>query len=172
MPDVDDQRRAVLYVALAQQVLPALESSTDKEYADKAIDLCWRWIEQRDVSGLTLYELFHDDEDYGVEPAMSVEFDQVKWSAWACVAQALAYTGRCAYVGEGSPIPESFSLATLEEAHTEFMDGYQVVTQNSRVPQLLGDYLEQLPDGQLTQAVIRDKLVQLSANRADTPGAH
>ena len=164
---LDHQRQAVFRVALAQQVQSVLVASEDYGYVVRAIDLCWSWIERHDVDGMALYYLFHDDEDYGVEPAMSVEHDPVMWNAWACVAEALAYTGSCAFEFEGTPPPETFENAFPDELVAEFLSYYHAVVGESRIPELLVAFLKDLPDDQLTRSVVCAKLGELSAHAQD-----
>jgi len=161
---LDHPRQAVFRIGLAQQVQPVLRTSKNYDYAVRAIDMCWRWIEQRDVSGLALYYLVHDDDDYGVEPAMFAEHDRDlrMWNAWGCVAEALSYTGSCAFEMEGTPPPEIFENPFPDEILAEFLGYYHSVVGESRVPELFAAFLEQLPDDQLTEAIVRTKVDELS----------
>ena len=160
--DLDARRQAVFYVALAQQVQPVLSKSVDYEYAARTIDLCWSWIERRDVQGVTLFHLYHDDDDYGVEPAMFAEHDPVLWNAWACIGWALLYTDYCVYQVEGGAVPETIECIVPDEVPDEFIRHYRTVVGETQVPDLLADFLEQLPDGQLIEAIVRTKVDELS----------
>ena len=158
MKSLDIQRQTVFYVALAQQTQPLLVSSKYYYYATRTISLCWSWIERHDVPGMTLYDLFHDDDDYGVETAMYAEQDPVRWNAWGCMALALANVGFHAFEAEGTPPPETFENAFPDEILAEFLGYYQGALGESRVPELLAAFLQAIPDDQLTEAVVRAKL--------------
>lgn len=161
MENHNSRRRATWYISLAQQVQPTLASSKNYRFACQAVDLCWSWIERHDVCGKTLLDLFHDDDDYGVDPAMSVEHDPVMWNAWGCISLALGYTSFCAYEDEGCPLPETLELAATEEIIDEFMGYYHGVVGDSQVPELLAVFLRDLPDDRLTRSVVCAKLGEL-----------
>lgn len=163
MKNLDAQRQVVFYVALAQQVQPVLSKSVDYRYAVRTIDLCWSWIERRDVSGVTLFYLYHDDDDFGVEPAMFAEHDPILWNAWACIGWALLYTDYCVYKAEGGAVPETIECVVPDEIPDEFIQHYRTVAGETQVPDLFADFLEQLPDDQLTEAIVRTKLNELAA---------
>jgi len=163
MPDLRGKHQAVFYVGLSQQLLPLLEKSQNYSYATRAIDLCWQWIEKQDVAALVLFYLYHDEDDYGVEPAMSDGYshDLVMWNVWGCVSVALIYTAYCAYGVEGGPLPETLELADADVTSTAFVKYFEGAKQDSRILGEFATYLERLSDGQLTESVISAKLSEL-----------
>ena len=161
---LDARRQAMFRIALAQTVLPVLAGSKNYGYAVQAVGVCWRWAEQRDVDGMTLYYLFHDDEDHGVETAMHAAHAEGlgAWNAWGCVAEALAYTGSCAFESEGSRPPEFFENAFPDELVAEFLGHYRAVAGQNLVPQQLAEFLNALPDDQLTRSIVDAKAEELA----------
>ncbi len=67
---LDENRQIVFRLGLIQQVQTVLRASNDFHYVVNVIDLCWQWVEHRCADGLTLYQLYHADDDSGVETAM------------------------------------------------------------------------------------------------------
>jgi len=159
---LDQFRQTVFYVGLAELVQPTLVKSTDYGYAVRAIEMCWDWIEQRNVSGLEMFCLYHNEDDYGVEPAMSVEHDPLMWNTWGCISRALLYTAYCAYLDEGKTLPETVEGMGSPEIMGYFMDYFHAVVGDSELPELFESCLLQLPEDQLTQSIVREKLSDLA----------
>jgi len=162
---LDHQRQAVFQVALAHHVQPVLAASKHYDYAVRAVDLCWSWIEHRDVDGMTMYYLVQDDDDHGVATAMyaSHDHDLVMWNAWGCVAEALTYTGFCAFEATDTPPPEIFENAFPDESVAEFLGYYHAVVGQDNVPESLAVFLRDAPDSQLTRPVVSAKVEEFAS---------
>jgi hypothetical protein len=165
--ELDNLHQAVFRVALAQNVQPILMSSKDYSYAVSAINLSWRWIEHHDVTSDTLYEAYCNDDDFGVAPAMEVACEQDRGTgktlgnvsnAWGCLAEAIAYAAYCAFTVEGEPIPDDVRNDLPDEQLSAFLGCYDAVMGRSGVPEQLAGWLKDLPEDQLTQAVVGAKM--------------
>jgi len=163
---LDHQRQAVFRIALAQQVQPTLKTSSNYDYAVQAINVCWRWIESRDIDGMTIYRLIQDDEDYGVAPSMSSEHNPMMWNAWGCITEALSFTGSCAFESENMPPPEIFENAFPKELVAEFLGYYYAVVGMNRTPELLAIFLAGASEEQLTQSIVRTKVEEFTSTTA------
>ena len=159
---LDDLRQAVFRVALAKQVQPILASSRHYHYALRAMELCWQWIDHRDVAGNTLYEAYCNEEDWGAAPAMDIAFnrdhDPFMGHAWGCIVGAIAYAAYCAFTAEGAPVPEDVKNDLPDEIVAWVVGHYYAVIGSSDVLELMADWLKDTSDDQLTQSVVSTKL--------------
>jgi hypothetical protein len=118
--------KAVYYLGLAELAHPRLAASKDYSYALRALDACWRWIECKDVSAKTIYDLYFDDEGYGVGASMSAEHDRKLWHAWCCVTTGVAMVAHAAYRYEGPVLlPADLEGVDLPEATDQTADSFR-----------------------------------------------
>jgi len=157
MHNLHQQRLAVFNLGLAQTVAPVLSDSSNVKYTNRAMDMSWSWIEERSVSAVSLINVCHDENDYGVEPAMYAEKDPVRKNAWGCVVEALLQTAYCAYTSEGvRQVPEILELSEAEEVFEELMRYFIGAGGETRLPDLFASYLVDQPEGHFTRAGITE----------------
>ena len=170
---LDGLRQAVFRTALAEQAQPILASSKDYQYAVRAMELCWRWIEYRDVAGDTLYDAYCNDEDFGVAPSMLIAFDYDPFMghAWGCIVGAVAYVAYCAFMEEGAPVPEDVKNDFPDEIVAWVVEHYYAAVESSSVPELLAGWLKEAVDNQLTQSIANTKLEEWCVSDSALGGA-
>lgn len=148
----DSLQRSVFALGLAQTVLPVLEKSSEYGFAGQVLDMCWQWVEQRNVDRRVLFFLYHDEDDTGVEPIMSAEQDPRIWGAWGCVGLALIYTAYCAYTINGEQsVPETLESAESGELFDEFTKCYEMAGGEASLPGLFSPFVDTPPEGQYTR---------------------
>jgi len=162
MRKLNNEKQAALFTSLAQHVESILADSEDYHYARQSIDLCWKWIEHRDVSGRALLDLYHADDDSGVDTAMYIEKVAIKKNVWACLGWALIFTSYCAYEIEGGPVPETIECVDPEQALTDFLRYFHGAVGDTQLPDSLIVFLKDLPDDHLTQAVVSAEMNKLA----------
>ena len=105
-----DDCKVTFFLGLSQKVVSVFSKNNDKVTAQKALDFCWKWLQNKECDGEYLYNLL-DDEDCGItliQEMSEYENDKV---AWNCIIDAVAYTSRKAYETEGAKyFPEPIEL--------------------------------------------------------------
>ncbi len=156
---LDESRQIVFRLGLIQQVQTVLRASNDFHDAISVVDFCWQWVEHSCADGLTLYQLYHADDDSGVETAMNITYGRSdkEWHAWGRVCDVLAYTGYCVFKSKEEQPPEVFTNDFPSELISGFLNDYHAVVGLSEIPETLVSYLRNLPDDKLKRAVIEAK---------------
>jgi hypothetical protein len=155
--DLHLERLAVFYLGLAQAVVPVLAGSPNYVYADRAMARSWAWIEERAGSMEFLLQTCHDDDDYGVEPAMFAETDPVRWNAWGCVVEALLQTAYCAHVSEGEhEISQVLESCESEEVFEESVRLFRGADGPKDLPSRLASFLATALDSDLSRVRINN----------------
>jgi len=138
---LDGFRWAVLYLGLTSTVMPSLYGFENEEFAAQAVAACWRWVEQGDVSGKELLDLYHAEDDSGVDTIMYNERNDCAQNAWGCVGVSVAYTAYCAYMTENGVLPELLELANSRELFDAFLRCFQKAGGDQSLLDLLGSRL-------------------------------
>jgi len=149
--------KAVFYLGLCELIEMRLSASADYNYAVEALNGCWNWVEGKNVPAKVLLDLFHDDDDYGVEASMGVEQEKSLWDTWACIAVGVVLTSVAAYKREGvSYLPANLEAADSPQTHDQFRGCFFSLIP---VPSLIEHYqmlLDALPFNQVTRSRVRD----------------
>jgi hypothetical protein len=102
----------------------------------EAIDRCWMWVEERKYSGDELYETVDNEEEERLIYIEGLSFegdtsDPQAERIWSCAVDAVLYTARQAYEGEGKAFPQPVGINDdefMDEAFNQKIkqiDGYQ-----------------------------------------------
>jgi hypothetical protein len=124
---VNMDARAAYFLALSEKVLDKLTKFDWFPAIRKSMDLCWKWIEEKKLSGLDMY-LEIDDEDEGlfVVTTLTDPFsgNSQAESAFWCVLDAVSYTIKQAYIlaGEQNEVPQPIEPVNDENTPNEFME--------------------------------------------------
>jgi hypothetical protein len=135
---VNMDAKAAYYLTLSERLLDKLTPYDDwYQIVKRTMDLCWRWVEEKKVSGYDLY-MEVDDEDEGLFVIGMIETDPFQGdlqaeSAYWCVFDAVCYTiwSGFKYDNKGNKIPQPIESLSDEMIDHRFMeeirkvDGYQ-----------------------------------------------
>jgi len=148
--------QVVFYLGLAELVESRLAVSDDYKYAVNALNTCWDWIEHKNVPAATIMDLFHDDDDFGVEASMGVEHDPLLWNTWVCVAIAVAVTARVAYQQEGAhALPADLEGVGTSDTRDQFASSFRVLIPIDTVTEQYSVVVGDLPE-LATRSTARD----------------
>lgn len=107
---IDDDKKLVFLLGLSEKAINIFSEEKDRKIAKNALDLCWKWLQNKELAGEYFYELLYDEyEGMTIIPELSEnEQDEITWN---CIIDTVAYTSRKAYENEGAEyFPESIEL--------------------------------------------------------------
>ena len=101
--------KAIFAIRLAEKANSYLQADS-QDMVEKALSLCWKWVETKSDLGEELYLLL-DNEDNGFTLLQEDEEDETSISAWDCIIDAVAIVSRMAYEEIGQKyFPEAIEL--------------------------------------------------------------
>ncbi|MBR4083986.1 MAG: hypothetical protein IKK33_06845 [Lachnospiraceae bacterium] len=93
--------KVLLAITISEKVFMAIDKS-DERYLDgrEALDKCWKWCEDRSISGDDLYEIIDNAECVGISEFAEAEEDLSIARLWSLLVDTVAYTAWMAYEEE------------------------------------------------------------------------
>ena len=93
--------KVLLAITISEKVFMAIDKS-DERYLDgrEALDKCWKWCEDRSISGDDLYEIIDNAECVGISEFAEAEEDLSIARLWSQLVDTVAYTAWMAYEEE------------------------------------------------------------------------
>ena len=152
------QQATVYYLGLAELVEARLAASPKYKYAVDGLDAAWRWVEQRDISGAALADMFYDEEGFGVGASMAVEKNTDLLPVWGCVAMGVVFAALAASLAEGkSPnqIREDIYGVDSDESVQDFSDWFSSIIPLESVTDKYRMALDGLPEEDIARSSVR-----------------
>lgn len=118
---LDDDVKVAFVLAIGEEVFNVIEKS-DERYVDgrDALDKCWVWVENKDVSGDELYELIDNVECTGISEFAEEEEDLNIARLWSLLVDIVSYTAWKAYIKEKTKyLPQA--LEGIEDESLEIL---------------------------------------------------
>ena len=147
---------AAYYLGLCELIEPRLAASDQYQYAVKALDGAWEWVEGQSIPGAVLADLCWDEDDSGIGPCMVADKNTDLLPVWRCVDMAVSLTSLAASVAEGNTaIREDIQGVGSQASRDEFIDDFRGLIP---VASFLSHYvtaLEGLPDEDLCRSAVR-----------------
>ena len=93
-------------------------------YVEKAMDLTWKWLNDKTDVSQKLYDLL-DDEECSFTMYQESEKDECVIEVWNCIIDAVAYICRKIYEEQGADyFPEPIELVD-EYTYSRLISGYE-----------------------------------------------
>lgn len=88
-------------IIVSEKVFMAIDKA-DERYSDgrEALDNCWKWYENRGISGDDLYEIIDNAECVGISEFAEMEEDLNIARLWSLLVDTVAYVSWVAYMEE------------------------------------------------------------------------
>ena len=124
--NVRSDAKAAYALALVEKYMIEIEKYDWFMMVRKAIDMCWKWVEEKQYSGDDLYETVDNEEEDGliyIEGLSFVGDDAYGPQAeliWSCAVDAVLYTARQAYEMKGEAFPQPVGINDDEFMDEEF----------------------------------------------------
>ena len=152
------QHKALFKLGIATWLSKSMQESQFYNKIEELIEVCWKWVENHEVSADYLYSLLDDGTEFGGAFIYMQEDDSKYESRWNCIFEAGASIATLAYEFEG----EKYIPALLEEIDSaqqeEFFSGQLENILGSRI-QLLDDFKNYLlVDNEKNKEKILEKL--------------
>src|SRR5690625_1962048 len=98
---MENKKQVAFYLGLSENIIYLLKDSEYYEDARKALDLCWEWFENKQVSGDEIYTLLdHGTEFNGLFIQMQMDEDENNEAVWECIVTAVSLVNKEAYESE------------------------------------------------------------------------
>ena len=106
---------ALLKLGIATWLSKSMQESQIYKQIEELLEVCWKWVDNHEVSANDLYSLLDDGTDFGGAFIYMQEDDPKYESRWNCIFEAGASIASLAYEFEG----EKDRPALLEEIDAE-----------------------------------------------------
>ena len=106
---------ALLKLGIATWLSKSMQESQIYKQIEELLEVCWKWVDNHEVSANDLYSLLDDGTEFGGAFIYMQEDDPKYESRWNCIFEAGASIASLAYEFEG----EKDRPALLEEIDAE-----------------------------------------------------
>ncbi|WP_246438603.1 Imm6 family immunity protein [Listeria portnoyi] len=92
------------YLGLSEDIIPLLKQSKYFEDARKALDLCWEWLEKKEITGDQIYYILDDGTEFaGLFMQMQMDETPENEDKWECIVSAVSFVDKQAYLQNNEP---------------------------------------------------------------------
>ena len=112
---MNKSNKALFKLGIAIWLSKSMQESQFYQKIDELLEVCWKWVENHEVSADDLYSLLDDGTEFG-GAFIYMQVDDSKYeSRWNCIFEAGASIASLAYECEG----KDYKPALLEEIDAE-----------------------------------------------------
>ena len=112
---MNKSNKALFKLGIAIWLSKSMQESQFYQKIDELLEVCWKWVENHEVSADDLYSLLDDGTEFG-GAFIYMQVDDSKYeSRWNCIFEAGASIASLAYEYEG----KDYKPALLEEIDAE-----------------------------------------------------
>lgn len=162
---INSEAQVVYFLGLSEKVIPNLVSSKNYETLRKALDRCWDWLEHKNIDADDLYWYFENLDDTGVITLMQFEEDDYKLKIWICVADAIAFTIRQAYICQKDEyLPATIEAVDIEETINEFNTNFDAILdakKDNKSKDILLDYLIENYPNSINDGPTKEEIIKI-----------
>ncbi|XEC94343.1 Imm6 family immunity protein [Paenibacillus tarimensis] len=119
--------QVVFLLILSSKIIDIISTSDGYQEAKEALEVCWNWVENKDVSGDSIYEYLDNGDETGLLIQMQYEKDEQKVNVWNCVVDAIAFTNWKAYQNDGEKYLPAPIEAVDEDLINHFITSFNLV---------------------------------------------
>lgn len=118
-------------LTLSEKVICMLSNSSGYKDAVEAIDLCWSWVENKNISGDTIYQFLDNADETGLFILMQFEENELKMKAWNCIIDAIAFADWKAYIEQGEKYLPAPIESVDEDLFNHFLNNFLEINQGT-----------------------------------------
>ncbi|MNN39521.1 hypothetical protein D3C81_1535600 [compost metagenome] len=128
---INSDAKVAFFLGLSEKVISKVSDSRNYSSLRAALNKCWEWLEHKIIEPDDLYWYLENLDDTGIVTLMQLEEDDdVK--IWICIADALAFTIRCAYeFKKDEYLPSTIEGVEVEETIEEFCNNFNASLENA-----------------------------------------
>ncbi|KRE38717.1 Imm6 family immunity protein [Paenibacillus sp. Soil522] len=119
--------QVVFLLILSSKIIDIISTSDGYQEAKEALEVCWKWVENKNVSGDSIYEYLDNGDETGLLIQMQYEKDEQKVNVWNCVIDAIAFTNWKAYQNDGEKYLPAPIEAVDEDLINHFITSFNLV---------------------------------------------
>lgn len=133
-----NQHNALFKLGIATWLSKSMQESQFYNKIEELLEVCWKWVENHEVSADYLYSLLDDGTDFG-GAFIYMQVDEPKYeSKWNCIFEAGASIVSLAYKLEG----KKYIPALLEESDSAQQEEFF----SEQLENILGSKIQHLDD--------------------------
>lgn len=127
---LNDKYKCAFLLILVEKGLSCIEKETQRDYAKRALDACWEWLDTGKHSGATLIE-FAGDEDNGLYNYEITEKEPIVTTALNMVVTVVSFAARMAFEREGVRDIPKFAAVTTDAVVPYVLDRFTMCYKNT-----------------------------------------
>lgn len=127
--------KALFKLGIAIWLSKSMQGSQFYKQIEEILEVCWKWLENHEVSADDLYFLLDDGTEFGGAFIYMQEDDPKYESRWNCIIEAGASIASLAYECEG----KDYKPALLEEIDAEQEEFF-----NEQLRTIIGNQIQSL----------------------------
>lgn len=120
---LSEKYKCVFLLILSEKALSCIENEEEREYAKRALEACWEWLDTGKHSGASLIE-FTGDEDNGLYNYEITEKEPIVTTALNMVVTVVSFAARLAFEREGVRDMPKFAAATTDAVVPYVLDRF------------------------------------------------
>ena len=99
--ELTNDQKVGLFLVLAEKIKLYFSNDEYKKAADKALEKCWEWFEEKSISENQLYKLIDSPLEDDIVCLQEMAIDENDIGIWDCIIYAVAFTCKSAYEYNG-----------------------------------------------------------------------
>jgi hypothetical protein len=140
--------KALFKLGIAIWLSKSMQESQFYKQIEEILEVCWKWLENHEVSADDLYFLLDDGTEFGGAFIYMQEDDPKYESRWNCIIEAGASIASLAYECEG----KDYKPALLEEIDAEQEEFF-----NEQLRTIIGNQIQSLDNFKNYLSVDKEK---------------
>ncbi|KTF19754.1 Imm6 family immunity protein [Streptococcus gordonii] len=140
--------KALFKLGIAIWLSKSMQGSQFYKQIEEILEVCWKWLENHEVSADDLYFLLDDGTEFGGAFIYMQEDDPKYESRWNCIIEAGASIASLAYECEG----KDYKPALLEEIDAEQEEFF-----NEQLRTIIGNQIQSLDNFKNYLSVDKEK---------------
>ena len=141
---INKNAKMAFYLFLSDKIIELLNDSDKYTVAKKYLNLCWQWLNEKNVKADELYaclEPLDEEEETGIANFMCIETNTQYMKIWSCLCDAFGHIALEAYKFEGASFVPQPLECPESEIIEDFLENFKQLYENSDIADRLLDYL-------------------------------
>lgn len=140
--------KALFKLGIATWLSKSMQESQFYNKIEELLEVCWKWVENHEVSADYIYSLLDDGTEFGGAFVYMQEDDPKFEARWNCIFEASASIASLAYECEG----KEYKPALLEEIDAEQEEFF-----NEQLRTIIGNQIQSLDNFKNCLSVDKEK---------------
>ena len=138
---INRSAKMAFYLLLSDIIIEMLNDSDKYIVTKEYLNLCWQWINEKNVEADELYSYLESEKELCVLNFMSSETNVQRIKAWSCLCYVVGHIALEAYKFEGAKFVPQTLECPEDEIIEDFLENFKQLYQNSDLADRLLEYL-------------------------------